>query len=43
MAEFYYLNPHVPITIDFQDIKFRYISLALSHSNLGKEVDIRRL
>ena len=42
MAEYYCLNPHVLIAIDFQYIKFRYISLTLSHSNLGGKVDIRR-
>jgi len=46
VVEFHCLNPHIPrfiSAINFQDIKFRYIPLALSYSNLGGRVDIKGL
>jgi len=44
VVEFYYLNPHILWFIwiaDLEQIKFRLVSLTLSHSNLEGRVDVR--
>jgi len=44
VAEFYCLNPAAPqfiYLVDFQSIKFQLVSLALSYSNLKREIFIR--